>query len=176
LTSERGQAETYRLEVEPHGCFVCGDLNADGLRLPIYSSADRAWTELTIEPRFQGWADLSHGGILATLLDEVMGWALFEHDCWGVTAEMTVRYKRPVPVGQRIRVEGWPREVRRRLFRAEGHIVDAAAGTVLCTASGTYVAPDAASKAALKQRYRLRLVPTSAPTRPSAAVPPANAS
>jgi len=159
LTSEGGLAGTYRIEVEPHGCFVCGELNTDGLRLPIYSSADRAWTEVTIEPRFQGWADLSHGGILATLLDEVMGWALFERDCWGVTAEMTVRYQRPVPVGKRIRVEGWAGEVRRRLFRAEGRIVDTADGTVLCTASATYVGADEATKAALKRRYRFRLVP-----------------
>ena len=159
MTSEPLPAGSYRLEVEPHGCFVCGDLNADGLRLPIYSSADRAWTTLTIEPRFQGWADLSHGGILATLLDEVMGWALFERDCWGVTAEMTVRYKRPVPVGRRIRVEGWAVDARRRLFRAEGRIVDASDGTVLCAASGTYVGADEATKAGLKARYRLRLVP-----------------
>jgi uncharacterized protein (TIGR00369 family) len=155
-------ARAYRIEVEPHGCFVCGDLNEQGLRLPIYSSGDRAWTTLTIEPRFQGWADLTHGGILATLLDEVMGWALFERDCWGVTAEMSVRYKRPVPVGRRVRVEGWVVDVRRRLFHAAGRITDELDETILCSARATYVGADDATKAELKRRYAFRLVPLAA--------------
>ncbi len=160
-------ARVYRVEVEPHGCFVCGQLNEIGLRIRILSSGGRAWTTLALEPAYQGWDRVAHGGILAALLDELLLWALFEHDCWGVTAELTVRYRRPVPIGRPIRVEGWVTDARRRRFTAEGRIVDATDGSVLCTAEGTYLGADEARKVELKARYRFRLVPA-----PEEAVPP----
>ncbi len=152
-------ALVYRVDTDPHGCFVCGQLNEIGLRIRILASAGRAWTTLTLDPAYQGWDQVAHGGILAALLDELMLWALFEHDCWGVTAALAVRYRRPVPIGRPIRVEGWVTDVRRRLYRAEGRIVDTAHGSVLCTAEGSYVGADEARKAELKARYRFRLVP-----------------
>lgn len=156
LSSVKGQ--TYRFVVDPHHCFVCGELNQRGFRAPIYASAGQAWTEVTLGPDFVGWADKAHGGILATLLDELMGWALFEHDCWGVTAELTVRYLRPVDVPQRVRVEGEVVEATRRLFRTRGRILDGAGG-VLATAEGRYVAAPEERKAELRATYRFHMVP-----------------
>ena len=43
---------------------------------------------------------------MSTILDEVMAWALVDHDIWGVTARMTVEFKRPVPIDRPIRAEG----------------------------------------------------------------------
>ncbi|KRT64683.1 MAG: thioesterase superfamily protein [Chloroflexi bacterium CSP1-4] len=166
MTSEPAAASTvvpddgrvYRFVVDPHHCFVCGELNRRGLRLPIYASAGRAWADLTLGRDFVGWTDIAHGGILAALLDEVMGWALFEHDCWGVTAEMTVRYVRPVDPGRPIHVEGEVLEVSRRLFRTAGRITDAQ-GTLLTSAEARYVAAPEARRAELKAQYRFRLEP-----------------
>ncbi|HTS15600.1 MAG TPA: PaaI family thioesterase [Candidatus Sulfotelmatobacter sp.] len=158
MTSEaRGQV--FRVEVAPHGCFVCGDLNDQGLHVALRVGGGRAWTELTLTARHEGWAGVIHGGILAALLDEVMGWALFQQDCWGVTADLGVRYKAPVRVGQRVRVEGWVTETHRRVFRARGQVLDAMTGDLLCTGEATYVAAPAAQKADLQARYQLRLVP-----------------
>ena len=64
------------------------------------------WTELTLDAAFQGWDGVAHGGILCTILDEVMAWSVIGQDTWGVTARMTVDFKRPVPVGLRLRAEG----------------------------------------------------------------------
>ena len=164
MTSELTAAAdpVYRVDVSPHGCFVCGELNDQGLHVDLRVAAGRAWTELTLTHHHEGWADVVHGGILAALLDEVMGWALFQQDCWGVTAEMTVRFKAPVAVGQRIRVEGRVAEARRRAFRTSGRIVDAASGAVLCTADATYLAVGTTVAAGLRARYRMRLVPVDA--------------
>jgi acyl-coenzyme A thioesterase PaaI-like protein len=156
---------TYRFVVDPHHCFVCGELNRRGLRLPIYASAGRAWTDVTLGPDFVGWADLAHGGILAALLDEVMGWALFEHDCWGVTGEMSVRYLLPVDVTQPIRVEGEVSRVSRRLFRTQGRITTAD-GTLRTTAEAVYVAASEPRKSELKAQYRFRLEPLEGEGRP----------
>ncbi len=150
--------QTYRFAVDPHHCFVCGELNERGFRAPIYATAGRAWTEVTLGADFVGWADTAHGGILATLLDELMGWALFEHDCWGVTAELTVRYLRPVTVPQSIRVEGEVVEATRRLFRTRGRIRDHD-GALMATAEGRYIAAPEDRKAELRAAYRFHMVP-----------------
>ena len=60
---------------EPHHCFACGDLNEQGLHLQLHADPEGAWAELTIAPRFQGWDSVAHGGIVCTILDEVMAWA-----------------------------------------------------------------------------------------------------
>ena len=151
-----GDGRVYRYVVPAHHCFVCGELNRRGLQLPIYASAGRAWTDLTLGPDFVGWADLAHGGILAALLDEVMGWALFEHDCWGVTGEMTVRYLRAVDVSQPIHVEGEVTQVTRRLFRTAGRITTAD-GHVRTAADAVYVAVAEPRRSELKAQYRFRL-------------------
>ena len=151
----------YRFVVDPHHCFVCGELNERGLRTTIYATTGLAWTEVTLGPDLVGWSDKAHGGILATLLDELMGWALFEHDCWGVTAELTVRYLRPVDVSQRLRVEGEVTEANRRLFRTRGRIIGED-GVLLATAEARYVAAPEARKAELRAAYRFHMVPVDA--------------
>ena len=95
-----------RYMVSPHACFACGELNEHGLHLVLHVDGEMCWTELTLRPEFQGWEGIAHGGIVATILDEVMGWALAAADAWGHTAKMSIAYKRPVPVGTRIRGEG----------------------------------------------------------------------
>ena len=54
-----------------------------------------------------------------------MAWALVGEDNWGVTARMTVDFRKPVAVGMPIRAEGWITRARRRIVETEGHIVDA---------------------------------------------------
>lgn len=149
----------YRVEVAPHGCFVCGDLNDQGLHVALRVGDGRAWTRLILTSRHEGWAGVIHGGIIAALLDEVMGWALFQQGAWGVTAQLGVRYKAPVTVGQDVRVEGWVTEVHRRILRTAGHVLDATTGNVSCTGEATYMAVSEAQRTELQRRYQLRLVP-----------------
>ncbi|HEX8939947.1 MAG TPA: PaaI family thioesterase [Candidatus Limnocylindrales bacterium] len=146
------------IELRPHNCFACGQLNVGGLHLALHVDDRRCWTELSLPARFEGWEGIAHGGILCTILDEVMAWALVERDDWGVTARLSVEFRRPVPIGQAIRAEGWITEGRRRVVHTAGRIVDAASGTELATAEGLYVAAPEARKRDLKQRYDFRLV------------------
>jgi uncharacterized protein (TIGR00369 family) len=142
-----------RLEIAPHHCFACGTLNETGMRLDLHVERGRSWTEWTYEGRFQGWDGIAHGGILATVLDEVMAWALVGEDNWGLTARIAVDFKRPVSVGQALRAEGWVTRSRRRIVDTAGHIVDTGSGRVLAEATGTYVAADERRKAELRRRY-----------------------
>ena len=146
-----------RIVLEPHNCFACGSLNTHGLHLELHAGNGRCWTELELDPRFEGWEGIAHGGIVTTILDEVMAWALVDNDSWGVTARMQVEFKRPVPIGRRIRGEGRVVDVRRRIVQASGVLTDAIDGTVLATAEGTFVAAPEDRKQALKDRYGFRV-------------------
>ena len=152
-------ASGMTIEVAPHHCFACGALNEQGIHLDLHVDGDRCWTELTVADRFQGWDGIAHGGIICTILDEVMAWSLAATDNWGLTARLNVDFKRPVRLGVPIRGEGWITTVRRRIVETAARIVDPESGDVLATATATYVAADAARKAELQARYRFRLTP-----------------
>ena len=143
-------------EFAPHNCFACGTLNEHGLGLQIHVEPGRSWTELELQPRFEGWEGIAHGGILCTILDEVMAWALVAEDNWGVTARMSVDFKKPVSVGTRLRADGWIIRSRRRLVETAARIVDVETGVELATASGVYVAADEERKRELQRRYGFR--------------------
>jgi uncharacterized protein (TIGR00369 family) len=152
-----------RFEMSPHNCFACGTLNAHGLHLLLHVEQGRSWTELTLDRTFEGWEGIAHGGIVCTILDEVMAWALVGADNWGVTARMNVSFRRPVPVGRPIRAEGSVSRMRRRIVETTATLVDQASGEVLATATGTYVAADEGRKRELRERYGFRLIEGASP-------------
>ena len=159
-----------RFEFLPHNCFACGTLNTGGLGLALHVEPGRSWTELALDRRFEGWEGVVHGGILCTILDEVMAWALVGEDSWGVTARMSVDFRRPVEVGVPIRAEGWTTRSRRRIVETAARIVEPSTGTELATATGLYVAADAARKRDLQNRYAYR--PTDGPASPASPTGP----
>ena len=147
-----------RFELRPHNCFACGSLNTHGLHLMLHVEHGRASTELTLDRSFEGWDGIAHGGIICTILDEVMAWSLVGSDNWGVTARMTVDFKRPVPIGRPLRAEGSVTRERRRLVETVSQLVDAESGEVFATGNGVYMAADPERKAELRERYGFRSV------------------
>ncbi len=141
------------LRFAPHNCFACGSLNVAGLQLVLHVEGERCWTELDLPQRFEGWEGIAHGGIVCTILDEVMAWALVGQDAWGLTARMTVEFKRPVPVGAHLRAEGRLAEARRRLLTTTARLTDASTGELLATAEALYMAAPPDRKRELKRRY-----------------------
>jgi uncharacterized protein (TIGR00369 family) len=143
-------------EFAPHHCFACGTLNTNGLQLVVHLEPQRASTEFRLDRRFEGWEGMAHGGIICTVLDEVMGWALIAGGDWGVTARMSVAFSKPVPVGSLLRADGLVVRTRRRIVEAEGRLISVDTGQELATATGTYLAADAEKKRELSERYGFR--------------------
>lgn len=161
MTSEAPASEIVRttgstFEFSPHNCFACGTLNTHGMQLDLHIEPGRCWTELSLEQRFEGWEGIAHGGIVCTVLDEVMAWSLVGADNWGVTAKLSVDFKRPIHVGQPIRAEGWVTRERRRLVETSGTVIDTVDGTVLATADALYMAATDERKRELQARYGFR--------------------
>lgn len=153
---DAGSAGGPDYEFEPHNCFACGELNEHGLQLKLHLGERQSWSDFVLDDRFEGWAGITHGGIIATILDEVMAWALVAEDNWGVTARMSIDFKRPVPVGTLVRGEGWIVRSRRRLVDTAGQIVDSN-GVVLARADAVYVAASAERKRELMAQYGVRI-------------------
>ena len=118
-------------------CFVCGDKNPSGLNVEFYLKDGKAVGEYTVQDHFQGYKNILHGGILSTLLDEVMIKSILAQDILTVTCEIKVRFKKPVKIGQRLFLEGKPTGDRGKILLAEGEIRDED-GEVVATAEGKF--------------------------------------
>jgi len=126
----------------PHtkSCFVCGEANALGLRQRFETDGRVVRTRFTPRPEHAGFQGVVHGGILATLLDEIMVWACaVQARKFGFCAEMSLRFLRPTTPGAEVVVEAEMVQDRRgRIFEAKAEVRNAA-GEVLASATGKYM-------------------------------------
>ncbi len=121
-------------------CFVCGDGNPVGLGLRFEVDSDGCVVidPLVIDPRFEGYPGHVHGGVISAALDESAGWACtVRSGSLYFTAELTVRFRRPVPGGRPLLLRAECVEVRRRLARGRSRIVEPG-GEILAEAEGRF--------------------------------------
>jgi acyl-coenzyme A thioesterase PaaI-like protein len=135
--------ETAEKQYSSHMCFVCGVENPAGLHAHFYQIDDNTCVGRFLpDDSHQGYPGRVHGGVISAMLDETLGRAVWgDAKTWGVTAELTIRYKAPVPLGEMLTAVGRITYERRRLFKAEGELLTAD-GTVAVVAHGTYVKLD----------------------------------
>jgi uncharacterized protein (TIGR00369 family) len=145
-------ADGRRYAFADHNCFACGDKNPIGMRLHIELGEGSASTTWTPGDDFVGWEDKVHGGLLATLLDEVMAWAPSSYDSWAVTAEMNIRYRSPANPGEMLTARGWVTQRRRRIYHVRGE-VHGEDGRMVAEAEGRFLGASPTQKAGLKERY-----------------------
>ena len=120
-------------------CFVCGQDNPHGLHLRSRVENGRVILDYAPREADLGYKHIVHGGIAITLLDEVMTWSAIvatRRVC--VAAELTTRLKKPIRVGQTLRVEGWVTRQTSRLILTEGAFLDSGVQPPL-TAEGKYM-------------------------------------
>jgi uncharacterized protein (TIGR00369 family) len=122
---------------DDQNCFVCGGKNAAGLQLKFTRNAASGETETRVAfpVQFQGWRSTVHGGLLATVLDETMIQAAGAAGVKCVTAEITVKYRKPALTGEPCLASARILETHGRVILAESRICDAQ-GQVLAQATG----------------------------------------
>ncbi len=92
-------------------CFACGTANPIGLNLEFYRFGDYVCSDITLGKYHEGWQNMAHGGIISTLLDEVMSWTIiYFKKVFFVTRKMEVKYVNPVLVGTPLTVKGMLRD------------------------------------------------------------------
>lgn len=104
------------------GCFACGLRNDAGLKLTFWIEGDDIVTEFTPDAHYQGFPGVLHGGILATLLDETLSRVASIEGRWMMTGRLELRYRRPAPLGPRLRVTARKLSSRARMVQAEGEV------------------------------------------------------
>jgi acyl-coenzyme A thioesterase PaaI-like protein len=87
-------------------CFACGKSNPIGLKLEFRFEGEDYVTSFEVKPEYQGWANFAHGGLIATVLDEVMTRIMWAKGLHTVTGRLEVRYRNPAPVGAVLEVRG----------------------------------------------------------------------
>lgn len=120
-------------------CFACGKDNPYGLHMEFTDEGEDYVCRWHPQPHHQGWHKILHGGLVSTVLDEVMTWRLVSRGIHAVTAEMTVRLKAPTPLDQELTIRARLVSQRRRFYETEAEIT-LPDGTVTATATAKYVA------------------------------------
>ena len=122
-------------------CFVCGLKNLSGLRASFFELENgELLATFNIENEHQSYPGVMHGGIAAAVLDETVGRAILikhKEPVWGVTIEFSVRFKKPIPLENTLRVIGRITRDSGRLFEGTGEIL-LADGTVAAEGKGKY--------------------------------------
>lgn len=88
-------------------CFGCSQQNPYGLKMRFYTDDTALYSWLSVPPHLCGWDGIVHGGVLSTMLDEIMGWsAIYSLRRIVMTKTMTVDFFKPVYIEDKLRVEG----------------------------------------------------------------------
>ena len=128
-------------------CFGCGKHNPIGLKLKFAEEDGVYVTHFTPRPEHQSYDGTIHGGIISTLLDEIMGRYLFvEKGRNVVTAKLETRFRKPTPVGQELTIRGWVVKERGKVIEMESTIA-LPDGTI--TAEGRAMLMDGGKKEAV---------------------------
>lgn len=123
-------------------CLVCGLKNASGLKASFYElEGERLLAVFTPSDEHQSYPGRLHGGIVSAVLDETIGRAIMlgkDGSLWGVTLELNTRFKKPLPLGEELRVVARIDKENRRAFEGSGEIL-LPDGSVAATGWGKYL-------------------------------------
>ncbi|HHZ01395.1 MAG TPA: PaaI family thioesterase [Tissierellia bacterium] len=122
-------------------CFVCGTDNKESLKTKFYELENGELLSISQPtPTHQSYPDRVHGGVLSSILDEVIGRAIMieEPDAWGVTVELNIKYKKPVPLNKPIKTIARITRNTRLIFEGTGEIL-LEDGTIAATGYAKYV-------------------------------------
>lgn len=91
---------------EGYNCFACAPNNPYGLKMEFWEDGDDIVSYWTPGDNYQGWLKTLHGGIQATLIDEMGGWVVARKlQTSGMTTNLNVRYRRPISTGENVTIE-----------------------------------------------------------------------
>src|SRR5438128_8665589 len=123
----------------------------DGLRLKFEPGPDGSVAYYQVPERFQSWAGMAHGGVVALMLDEAVGWAAWHAGHPGVTGRLQVSYRRPLKLGERVRIVGTLEKVRRTLVYCTAEVKSLDAGDRIADGTATLVMTDTKVEAGLQR-------------------------
>ena len=128
-------------------CFVCGPANPAGLSVRFHMEGDVCVGNFMPGPDHRGYDELVHGGIMFSLLDDVMANWLWLKGIQCFTARADIRYRSHLVVGTPVRLEGRCTRQRGRLALMEGRLIRTDTDEVVAEATGSFMTPAEGSTA-----------------------------
>jgi uncharacterized protein (TIGR00369 family) len=137
-----------------HSCFVCGESNPIGFNLRFETDGTVVSAKFVPRREHAGFREVVHGGLIATLLDEVMVWACaVQTKRFAYCAELNVRFLQPLrPGSPAIISAGLVTNRKNRIFEARGAL-QTEAGVMLATSTGKYLPIREADAAKLAEDF-----------------------
>lgn len=135
------QSKVTRKQISSNSCFICGIHNKAGLNIRFYETENNEVVcKFTARNEHQSYPNRLHGGIASTVLDELIGRTiqLIEPSAWAVTCDLSVKYKKPVPLDTELIAKARYTKYSHGLLFAEGEIY-LPDGTAAVTASGRFL-------------------------------------
>lgn len=123
-----------------NGCFVCGEANPIGLGVSFRLDGEVVRAEFTSDARHAGYDGVTHGGIVFSLLDDVMANGIWLRGERAYTARADIRYRQALPIGVAVRLEGEITRKRGRLTETVGRMFRADDGTLVAEATAQFMA------------------------------------
>jgi len=120
-------------------CFACGRENHCGLKLSFHYSNGKLTAEFTPLRTYQGYKDIIHGGIITTVLDEAMIQAAIAEGIMPVTAEINVRFRKPLIANEKTIAEAEIIRKSSRLIEAQSRLAKESDGTIIAEASAKLI-------------------------------------
>jgi uncharacterized protein (TIGR00369 family) len=120
-------------------CFACGPDNPIGLQIEFSLDDGICTAEFTAGENHVGYENTVHGGIIFSALDDVMANVLYLQNIKAHTARCEIRYRKPLEVGQPVRLRGWIESERRRLIVLKGEVRLASDDSVVADCEASFM-------------------------------------
>jgi len=122
-----------------HNCFGCSPVNPSGLQMKFYPKDSSVFSQLKVPEHLGGWNQLVHGGVLSTILDEVMSWAaIYLLKRITLTKSMTVDFLKPVYIDYPLSAEGKVLEIKGRHEAVMEGILSNSEGTICARSTANF--------------------------------------
>lgn len=138
---------------DDHWCFGCGRQNPIGLQLTFFDDGDAVSAPWTPLRQHQGYQGIVHGGLITTVLDEVMSWAIYTRKLWAVTASINVRFRKPLHVGESVTARARVTTVSGRKVDVRAELVRDSDGQSLAEATALFIRVSEEQAAEWQGRY-----------------------
>lgn len=122
-------------EFPEYSCFGCSPTNPSGLHMEFFKDGDELVCQWDPSDHFQGFHDILHGGVQATMMDEIASWVVFVMlDTAGVTYQLNTRFRKPVLISKGlVTVRASLVKQHKRIAEIEARLYDGAG--ILCAES-----------------------------------------
>lgn len=139
---------------DDHNCFGCGATNPWGLHLQFFAEPDgTVRTRWVPQLNHQGYEGMVHGGIISTVFDEVMAWAISSAGIWAVTGRLNTTFRKPVEIGVPTIARAEVVEALSRTVEVKATIVREADQVLLAEATGLFVRVPQETADRWRERY-----------------------